>query len=226
MPKLGDFIGALLADVAQARVRADLETVRIAQAYSADGMLKHLPVPRFRLPDLTIDVPVLVSSVAADDDPSGRLFVEPSASEVNAIVLEGLRVADIHLEPGGAQKLGAVGSARMKALFAGDPATLRSASTISSDVTANVVDALRKGAAEDSIHDQIPLAESTIRSRLEKVLVTKLVKSPTLQVAVTASEIKAHNDNESVVRLRLTISEDAYEVVSTGDGEGLTLTPE
>jgi len=224
MPKLGDFIGALLADVAQARVRADLETVRIAEAYSANGLLKHLPVPRFRIPDLTIDVPVLVSALAAEDD-AGRLFVEPAASEVNDVILEGLRVADIHLAAGGVQKIGAVGSRRMKALFAGDSASISSPATISSDVTAAVVEALRK-VADDSMKDRIAIAESSIRARLEKVLISKLIRSPDIEVAVTASEIKAHADNESVVRLRLNITEDAYEVVTSADGEGLTLTPE
>ena len=227
MPKLGDFIGALLADVAQARVRADLETVRIAEAYSTNGLLKHLPVPRFRLPDLTVDIPVLVSALGAPgDETAGRLFIEPSAAEVNEAVLEGLRVADIHLAAGGAQKIGAVGSRRMKALFAESPEALSSPATISSDVTATVTEALHKAVADDSMKERISVADATIRTRLEKIVLSKMVRSPYLQVAVTAGEIKAHGDTESVVRLRLTISEDAYEVVTSGDGEGLTLTPE
>ena len=43
---------------------------------------------------------------------------------------------------------------------------------------------------------------------------------------VTAGEIKAHADSDSLVRVRLTISEDAYEVVPRDDGPGYYLTPE
>ena len=78
--KLGDVIGAMLADVAKARVRADVEALRIAEAYSRDPLLKHLSVPRFRLPDMVVDLPVLVSGVDASasvlfDGTSYRLMV-------------------------------------------------------------------------------------------------------------------------------------------------------
>jgi hypothetical protein len=227
MPKLGDFIGALLADVAQARIRADLETVRIAEAYSTNGLLKHLPVPRFRLPDLTVDVPVLVSALGSPgEETEGRLFIEPAASEVNEIVLEGLRAGDIHLEPGVPQKIGAVGSARMRELFASDSELLASPTSISKDVTSSVVESLSKVVADDSMRERLSIVETAIRNGLEKLLVSKMIRSPYLEVAVTASEIKSHADTESVVRLRLNISEDAYEVVSSGDDGELTLTPE
>ena len=51
--------------------------------------------------------------------------------------------------------------------------------------------------------------------------------APQVQVDVVAGEIKAHGNDASVVRVRLTISEDAYEVTGAGDGgAGFTLTPE
>ena len=154
------------------------------------------------------------------------MFIEPSASEVNEAVLRGLRAGEIHLAPGGAQKIGAVGSKRMRAMFAGEAESLLSPATISSEVTGAVIEALRVAVADDAMKDRVAIAETTIRTGLEKVLVGKMIRSPYLEVAVTAGEIKTHADNDSVVRLRLNISEDAYEVVSSGDGEGLMLTPE
>lgn len=63
MPYLGDYLGHLLSEIATARVQADLETVRMAELYASHPLLKHLPVPRFRLPNLTLDVPVLIQDV-------------------------------------------------------------------------------------------------------------------------------------------------------------------
>ena len=61
---------------------------------------------------------------------------------------------------------------------------------------------------------------------MSALLTSKLRPSLSWQVAVTAGEIKAHDDRESIVRLRLTISEDGYEVISRDDGRDFLLSPE
>lgn len=223
MPKLGDFIGALLSDVAQARVRADLETVRIAEAYAGHGLLKHLPVPRFRLPDLIIDVPVLVTSVG---DVGEQQYGQPSASEVAAVVQDGLRAGDLHFGRGEPQRIARAGSQRLKELFAAGPQTLLAPGAIASDVTAAVSEAVRAAGPEEGTTERIALVERTVKAGLERLLVEKMIRSPHLEVLVTSGEIKAHADNESVVRVRLNVSEDAYEVVERDEGAGITLTPE
>lgn len=227
MPKLGEFLGALLSDVAQARVLADLETIRIAEAYSGHGMLKHLPVPRFRLPDLTVDVPVLVTAVGGlSGEPGGRQFSEPTASEVAVVVREGLRVGDIHFARGEAAKVTAVATQRMKELFERGPEVLLTPASISAEVTAAVIEAASALVADDAMKERLPIAESSIRAGLEKLMVSRLVQSPYLEVLVTSGEIKSHADNETVVRVRLNISEDSYEVIERDDGQGIILTPE
>jgi hypothetical protein len=61
---------------------------------------------------------------------------------------------------------------------------------------------------------------------MSALLATKMRVSLSWQVAVTAAEIKAQGDSDSIVRLRLTISEDGYEVIARDDGRGFLLTPE
>jgi hypothetical protein len=65
MASLGDFVGQLLTEIANARLQADQEAIRIAHLYAGDALLRHLPVPHFRLPELTLDIPVLVQAVGA-----------------------------------------------------------------------------------------------------------------------------------------------------------------
>ena len=83
MPYLGDFLGHLLSEITMARVQADLEAVRVAELYAGHPLLKTLPVPHFRLPTLTLDVPVAVKSI---DE------VQPGASPRGGVALPRLRV--------------------------------------------------------------------------------------------------------------------------------------
>lgn len=63
MPPLSEFLGHLMSEVVRARALADAESVRVAEMYAADPLLRHLSVPRFRLPDLTIDVPMVINRI-------------------------------------------------------------------------------------------------------------------------------------------------------------------
>lgn len=60
MVKLKDYLGTLISGVNQARVMADIESAKIAQAYANDDILKHFPVPRFRAQDVELDIPIAI----------------------------------------------------------------------------------------------------------------------------------------------------------------------
>lgn len=64
MPTLTETLSALLAQATRARVEADRETARIALLYQQDELLRTMPVPRFRLPTLTVELPAAVTGVA------------------------------------------------------------------------------------------------------------------------------------------------------------------
>lgn len=80
MADLSEYLGHLLCEVTRARVMADAEAVRTATTYLGDGssLLRHFPVPRMRLPELEITVPVVINEIPdgyveqTDADP--RLF--------------------------------------------------------------------------------------------------------------------------------------------------------
>lgn len=63
MPYLGDYLGQVLGEVAVARMMMDAETLRVAELYAGHPLLQHLPVPRFRLPTLKINMPVAVKDI-------------------------------------------------------------------------------------------------------------------------------------------------------------------
>ena len=63
MPNLGDYLGHLLSEITMARMQADLEAVRVAELYAGHPLLRNMPVPHFRVPEIDLDVPVVIKSV-------------------------------------------------------------------------------------------------------------------------------------------------------------------
>lgn len=228
MAKLGEFIGALLSDAAQARVRADIEAVKIAESYSAHELLKHLPVPRFRLPDITVDFPVMVTAV--EEAPAGgrdRLFDQPTKDELLAGVRKALIDAEVKLPAATREKVTAAVGEGAKRVFEAGPRILLSSARIADKLAEVMVDAMESGTDEiDEPDGRLEQVRKAAKASFNALLLDKLAKSPALQVNVTAAEIKAHGHSDSLVRVRLTISEDAYEVINRDDGNGFTLTPE
>jgi hypothetical protein len=227
MARLGDVLGALLADAAYARVRADLETVKIAEVYSRDPLLKHLPVPRFRLPDVTVDVPLLVLQVDGSAElADGLPFEEPSSAELRNVVRTGLRAAGVRLPRPASSAVPAELLERARSLFQSGTLRLLSPTSVAEDIAGMLVDIVGAAIERELSDDEVERLRSATRGAMSALLVTKLRVSLSWQVAVSAHEIKAHDHNDSIVRLRLTISEDGYEVITRDDGQGFHLTPE
>jgi hypothetical protein len=225
MPRLGEVLAALLSDAALARVRADVETVKIAEVYNQDPILRNLPVPRFRLPDITVDVPLLILQVeGATDSASGLPFDEPSPTELRNVVRAGLRAAGIRLPRPAVSRVPAELIERARALFQSRTLRLLNPALVSDDIAGMLVDIVGAAVGRDLPSDQVDQLRSATKEAMSAVLVTKLRLSLSWQVAVTAAEIKAQGDGDSIVRLRLTLSEDGYEVIARDDG--FQLTPE
>lgn len=58
--KLHDYIGNLVSSIQHARVSADLQAVRVAESYAKHELLEHFPVPRMRLKDVEMTIPVAI----------------------------------------------------------------------------------------------------------------------------------------------------------------------
>jgi hypothetical protein len=228
MPRLGEFIGALLSDAAQARVRADMEALKIAEAYSAHDLLKHLPVPRFRLPDITVEFPVLVTAVEGAPPASGdRPFDRLSGAELTKVMRGALGESDIRLPTAVRDKVIAAVLVHANKVFDSGPQHLLSPSRVSGELAAGAAGEV-KGVLRDREPDgpKLDAFEGRVRERFKALLLEKLVKSPFLEVSVASGDIKSHADNDSVMRMRLTITEDAYEVINRDEGQGFSLIPE
>ena len=87
MPYLGEYLGHLMAELAIARMEADLETVRLAELYAAHPLLRSMPVPHLRLPDVDVDLPVLIDHMGRPNPAAGR--DDPSLKKVIGLLKRG-----------------------------------------------------------------------------------------------------------------------------------------
>lgn len=58
--ELSEVVGALVASVTRARMLADLQTAAAAEAYQDHPLLRGLTVPRVRLPEVAIELPLTI----------------------------------------------------------------------------------------------------------------------------------------------------------------------
>ncbi len=77
MANLGDLLGTMMASLVRARQLADEATANAAEQYRQHPLLEGMSVPRVRVPELTIEMPVLVKQ----DDPG-----EPAQPEAPQVV--------------------------------------------------------------------------------------------------------------------------------------------
>src|SRR5216684_6094987 len=223
MPNLGDYIGHLLSEITTARVQADLESVRIADLYASHPLLKHMAVPRFRLPSVTIDAPVVVTQMdeaAAGQPVRGGIGID----DVHAAVERGLTAAlDQSAFRTAAKQKNELRSAVTQATssFAPPAGAAIPGSAISEIVNAageafaNTLGS-RPGVSPDDASRLAEIFQKTVTAALQQ----SGQPVPRLHVGVTTRELREAGPPELLARLHLTVSEEAMEwSVSESDGK-------
>lgn len=64
MAKLSDFLGSLVSSICDARVNSDAQSLRIAEEYAKNDLLKHFSVPRMRIDKVELSIPVAVDNLS------------------------------------------------------------------------------------------------------------------------------------------------------------------
>lgn len=212
MPHLGDYLGQILSEVTIARMQADIETVRVAELYAAHPLLRNMPVPRFRLPDVEIDVPVVIEQMeepSPDEAPRGAPTLADMRKEFDKVLTEELSKKDVRLKPEQKKKLNAMLDKKTVALTR--PVE------IAFDV-GRVADELAHTVSQTLTESGGPV-DPGMRPKLEKDLkeaarlgFLKLRKPPArLRTLVTTAEIREAGPRENVTRLRMKITEEGFE---------------
>jgi len=225
MPYLGDYLGHLLSEIATARVQADLETVRMAELYASHPLLRHLPVPRFRLPTLTLDVPVVIQDMEEAKPDISLLSAEsaPAAREGFNTLL------DLHLRREGlelAEKERWILQGALDQVQAGYTPDRLSAPGGVKSMLDDLVSAAVKFIGSSSLSlaaDPARLQgfETDLRAAVLEQFPDKTA-TPRLLVQITNTALRDAGPAELMTRLHLSVSEDAVEW-TTIESQGQTV---
>ena len=58
MIKLNDYLGSIVASFTNAKIMSDLQTVKLAEEYAKHDYLKHFSIPRMRIDDVEMTIPI------------------------------------------------------------------------------------------------------------------------------------------------------------------------
>lgn len=212
MPHLGDYIGQLLSEITISRMHADIEAVRVAELYATHSLLRNMPVPHFRLPNIDVEIPVVIREMEeqqSGDPPRGTPFLADMRKAFDRVLTKRLREEKVRLRPQQSREL--------KSFLDKKASYLTLPTEVSIDVN-RAADELSSAASLKLTESGGPI-NSARRPDFEEMLkketrieFQKLRKPPPrLQVLVTTGEIREAGPSEVITRLNLKISEEAFE---------------
>lgn len=69
MPNLNEYLGGLFNSIANARVMSDLQTAQLAEQYAQHEILRHFSIPRMRIGDIELTIPVAIQGMSERSEP-------------------------------------------------------------------------------------------------------------------------------------------------------------
>ncbi len=218
---LGDYIGHIYSELTLARAQADGAAIRLAELYADHKLLKHFPVPRLRLQETQLDIPVLMINI--EDSESGPVG-GPSPADT-AMVFDG--VVSEHLKP---LKLSEAKQNQIRGALARKYQLLEKRQAMGLDaggLADYLTDALERVLKILMVPSRgrekiLPL----IREEAREQLLLKAASPARLVVGIKTSELKNANP-DSIVRISMKIGEEAVEWSVLDQEKGTSvLTPE
>lgn len=222
MTNLGDYLGQLMSEVVMARVQADLETVRVAELYASHPLLRHMAIPRVRLPEIEMEVPVVI---AGSDDPRegesprGGPTAKDARKQFDKLLQKHLSTNRVRLS---ADHRKALTSALDEAMDKPDIPVEVAVDTY------RFADRLTK-AAIGSLSDTIGKEKASAVSKgldedARLTLLALRSPPPRISALVETAQVREAGPAESVTRLRLTIREDSMELTTIESEDGTQTT--
>ncbi len=219
MTNLSDYIGKLLAEITNARLQADMEAVRVAEFYSSHPLLSGMPAPRFRLPRIDIESPVIIKDVEEepDDDPAARDRLDTAAVAKIAgdIVAAELAEKNLKLKPAEVtdfKKNMTTHAKGMGAVLARPVSMSDIARELSHEAVRSVKKIGRLDISNKVDPEELALLKAGIEKKLKGELIATRKAPPRIKVSALTHEIKEIKNRDYLFTLKLSISEEGVEV--------------
>lgn len=221
MTYLGDYLGQLMAELTKARVHADVEAIRIAEIYAEHPLMKNMPIPRFRLPTVEIDVPVLIDKISGTE-PGESPKLNPDIKDLklafNNSISQVVKDLNIRLTKEQLKRITTILNKEIEDNYRSDELAFnaRSLADHLSQLSTKTVQKIGR------IRDTNVLSgfKTKLESLSRKQFLNIKTFPPRLKVMVTSSEIRELGSKENLTVFRLKISEEAYEWTSIETEDG------
>lgn len=219
MADIGELIGTVMAGLARARQMADQETIRIAREYQTlkneEPLLEGLSIPRIRIPEITMDIPMLIES--QETEQAASIANTPTLlTNLQRDILKTAELKKINLPSTVAQGFAKELNTKI-ALLQKDPEKMK---TLSKETVAVL--------AAESLGNQIKRSRtaSVISPAQQKLLLTSVQKralqiteikpahSGRLGASILTNDIKEKSAPETVTRIKITLREEGLEWVT------------
>lgn len=220
MAYIGDYLGQLMAEVTMARMQADIEAIRIAEIYASHPLLKNMPVPRFRLPEVEIDVPVVIKNMEEpkpNDNPRGTPKISDMKESFNVVLTRILKEENIKVTAEQRRKIDASISKEAELIIRPSEVAV-TVNEVADKFSLITAKALKEAGVLTASNQRLISSKLSATSRLE--FQTLRVAPVRLNALVNTSEVKEAGPKENITVLRLKIREEAYEWVSVDTEEG------
>lgn len=225
MADLGDLLGSLMCGVIRARRMADEQTAALAEYYKTNPLLEGLSVPRIRIPELTIEMPMLLENPI--EGQSGEMEDPTTITDaVNAQLKTTLSRNNIKLNPAFHAAFSKEAKIRLELVKE------TGAPIMKETVVRNVQDAF----TATLIGMKTPLTPTDreaiardLRARVTTVGITKEPIPSTITANIKTADVKEQASNTTVARLKITLKEEGLEWATKSDESGgvvRTLQPE
>jgi len=232
MADLGQLLGTLLSSLAHARRIADEETTAIAEHYKDHPLLEGLSLPRIRVPEMVLEMPMLIES-----HDEGQANIPEDTDIIVTNVIEELRASS--LREGVTLQEANIDFFREDLVREINKLSPNSTSVTSfpKEVVIRSVDKsftalIRRelSANTQSISpEQTKNISSDIRSKASEVALKEVGSPPSIEASIITAEVKDEAGAGNVSRLRIVMKEEGLEwsISQSEDGTNTkTLTPE
>ncbi|TAN62746.1 amidase [bacterium] len=225
MADLGDLLGALMTGFIRARRMADEQTAALAEYYKDNPLLEGLSVPRIRIPELTIDMPMLIENHVEGE--SGEMEYPAKIADAVATQLKTtLSKNNIKINPAFHKKfLEAVTSQLESAKQTGVPIMKE---TVARSVQSAFSSTLTKTNTTLTATAKEVIAKD-LRAKVSTVSFAKKPVTSSIVANIKTADVKEQASNTSVVRLKITLKEEGLEWATQSSESGgvvRTLQPE
>ncbi|WP_371195194.1 hypothetical protein [Glaciecola sp. SC05] len=225
MSELSEVLGALMVNLVHARRMADEETAAVAEYYKDNPLLEGMSLPRVRVPELTIDMPLTFDKHTPAKDAQ---LNTPSVIHKSLMDQFKASIADEEITTD-TKKFQAVfdKEARLALQQISDNRKNGDTRVTKEAVLRGVDNAFAKALKKSAANKEIPFENSNsvnkaIRHRVAQVALKTQANPISLEASATTSAVKENSTAANSVRLHITLREEGLEWATSAEDGKLT----